>query len=100
MRQTFCPALLLFLTSGRTHRYCVAYAYDLLRSRRSGLFIPLLLLATGCRYIDSARTQRKTACTVEEACLQLSCLAIDILLLSIIVCCEGMFTGPLPSNEL
>jgi hypothetical protein len=58
------------------------------------------ITATGCRYIDSARTQRKTACIVDEVCLPLGCLTIEVLLLSAIVCCGGMFTGPLPNNEL
>jgi hypothetical protein len=31
-----------------------------------------------------------TACIVEEACLPLGCLAIDVLLLSAIVCCGGI----------
>jgi hypothetical protein len=42
--------------------------------------------------------KENTASTVDEACLQLGCLAIDVLLLSVIVCCKDMFTGPLPSN--
>jgi hypothetical protein len=57
-----------------------------------------LIPVTSCLYIDSARTQRKTGCIVEETCLPLGCLAIDVLLLSSIVCCGDMFTGPLPSN--
>jgi hypothetical protein len=48
--------------------------------------------------MDSARTQWKTVRIVDEASLPLGCLAIDILLLSAIVCCLDMFTGPLPSN--
>jgi hypothetical protein len=40
-----------------------------------------------------------TAWTVEEACLPLGCLAIDVI--SLLLCVAGvMFTGPLPSNEL
>jgi hypothetical protein len=42
--------------------------------------------ATGYCYIEAVRTQQKTACIVEEACLPLGCLAIDILLLNAIVC--------------
>jgi hypothetical protein len=41
-----------------------------------------------------------TACIVDEACLLLGCLEIDVLLLSAIVCCGDMLTGPLPSNDL
>jgi hypothetical protein len=41
-----------------------------------------------------------TACIVDEACLLLSCLITDVLLLSAILCCGGMFTGPLPSNGM
>jgi hypothetical protein len=41
-----------------------------------------------------------TACIVEEPCLQLRCLAIDVLLLSAIMCWGDMFRGPLPRNEL
>jgi hypothetical protein len=40
-----------------------------------------------------------TAFTVDEACLPLGCLTINILLLSAMVCCGDMFTGPLPSYE-
>jgi hypothetical protein len=39
-----------------------------------------------------------TACSIHEACLLLGCLTIDFLLLSAILCCGDMFTGPLPSN--
>jgi hypothetical protein len=37
MRQTFCPALLLSLKSGRPRRCCVTYAYELLWSLRPGV---------------------------------------------------------------
>jgi hypothetical protein len=41
---------------------------------------------------------KNTACIVDEACLPLGCLAIDVLLLSAIVCCWDMFAGPLRRN--
>jgi hypothetical protein len=49
-----------------------------------------LTTATRRRYIHSARTQRKTTCIIDEACLPLGCVAIDVLLLSAIVCCGDM----------
>jgi hypothetical protein len=58
-----------------------------------------VILATGSRYIDSARTQRKTSSIVDEACLPLGCLAIVVLLLSAIVCWGGGDTQRVDTSQ-
>jgi hypothetical protein len=51
-------------------------------------------------YIDCTDPTENTDFTVHKTRLPLGCLAIYVLLLTAIVYCGDMFTGPLPSSGM
>jgi hypothetical protein len=66
--------------------------------KRKFLTLPGLELHGFLYRLGTEHIENLFRCIVDEACLPLGCLAIDVLLLSNMVCCGDMFTGPLPSN--